>query len=123
MNPNITEQENVLAAKIKEWIQVDTEINTINAGLKDKKKYKKELTDSLVHLMKEKDIEIVKLNDGSIELKKSKIKTPINQNHLKKCLSDFMDDENQVSDIIKLIYKNRDEKVKESIKRTKTEIE
>lgn len=115
------EQDNSLAGKIKEWIQVDSEISGINASLKDKKKYKKELTDTLVQLMKEQDIDVVKLNDGSIELKKNKVKNPINQTHLRKCLSNFVDDDTQVQDMVTCIYKNRDEKVKESIKRIKTD--
>jgi hypothetical protein len=114
------EQPELLSSKIKEWIQLDTEINVVNAGLKDKKKMKKDLTDALMRIMKEQDIEIVKLNDGSIEIKKSKVKTPINQTHLRKCLSNFVEDDTQVQDIVKCIYKNRDEKVKESIKRIKS---
>jgi len=117
------QQDNSLAAKVKEWIQVDSEITTINASLKDKKKQKKDLTDMLVLLMKEQDIEVVKLNDGSIELKKNKVKTPINQTHLKKCLSNFVEDDTQVNNMVTCIYKNRDEKVKESIKRVKTDVE
>jgi predicted translin family RNA/ssDNA-binding protein len=111
------EENNELVGKIKDWIQLDTEINQINNTLKDKKKQKKELTDMLLSIMKSKDIEVVKLNDGSIEIKKNKVKKAINKNHLLQCLSDHMDDVDVVKQIVKNIFDKRDESVKESISR------
>jgi hypothetical protein len=110
-----------LVDKIKEWLQLDEEMNTIMNSLKEKRKEKKALTDLLMDTMKHKEIEVVNLNDGTIELKTNKVKTPLNKKHLVSCLTEYFGDTDEigrVGEIVKHILNNRDEKVKEVIKRT-----
>lgn len=119
-NPEIIDNA-VLVDKIKEWLQLDEELNTIMTNLKEKKKEKKTITDLLMETMKFKDIDLVNLNDGTIELKTNKVKTPLNKKHLIACLTEYFGDTNEttrVDEIVKHILSNRDEKVKEFIKRT-----
>jgi hypothetical protein len=114
---SVTGSNTELVEKIKDWVKLDSEINLLNSELKDKKKMKKTLTDNLVDLMKEQDIEIVKLNDGSIELKRNKVKKSINKNHLLKCLTEHITDLDAVNDVIKTIFDSRAVEIKEYIKR------
>jgi Family of unknown function (DUF5760) len=107
--------------KIKEWLQIDTEINNLINLLKEKRKEKKNLTDILMQAMKQKEIEVVNLNDGSIEIKSNKVKSPLNKKHLLSCLSTYYGENletSKVEELVKHILSNRDEKVKEYIKRT-----
>jgi hypothetical protein len=113
-----------LVDKIKDWLQIDKDINQLMVSLKDKKKEKKDLTDLLMQLMKQKEIEMINLNDGSIELKSNKVKAPLNKKHLFACLNTYFGETEEtatkVDEIMKHILTSRDEKIKEFIKRTKT---
>lgn len=111
-----------LVDKIKDWLQIDKDINNLMISLKEKKKEKKDLTDLLMETMKQKEIEMINLNDGSIELKSNKVKSPLNKKHLMACLNSYFGESEETStkvdEIIKHILNSRDEKIKEFIKRT-----
>ena len=110
--------------KIKDWLQIDKDINNLTVALKEKKNEKKNLTDLLMQIMKQKEIGIINLNDGSIELKSNKVKAPLNKKHLFSCLNTYFGESDETStkvdEIIKHILNSRDEKIKECIKRTTT---
>lgn len=112
-----------LVDKVKEWLQVDAEITALSNSLKEKKKEKKQMTDMLMETMKTNEIEVVNLNDGTIELKKNKVKSPLNKKNLLVCLTEYFGDSSEstrVNELVQHILNNRDEKVKEYIKRTTT---
>jgi CRISPR/Cas system-associated exonuclease Cas4 (RecB family) len=111
-----------LVEKIKQWLLIDAEINEINNSLKEKKRVKKGLTDYLMETMKTKEIEVVNLNDGSIEIKKRKSKKPLNEAQLVTILQQYYGEEDvsveKVTEIVKHILNNRVEQESEVLKRT-----
>ena len=111
------ENDSLMVTKIKEWIQLDTEITSINNSMKDMKKMKKKLSDDLVGLMKADDIEVVKLNDGSIELKKNKVKKALNKKDIITVLNSHIEDNSKVTELVNTIFEQRDYRIKEFIKR------
>jgi len=111
------ENDSLMVTKIKEWIQLDTEITSINNSMKDLKKMKKKLSDDLVGLMKADDIEVVKLNDGSIELKKNKVKKALNKKDIITVLNSHIEDNSKVTELVNTIFEQRDYRIKEFIKR------
>ena len=61
-----------LVNNIKEWIQLDNEIIQLNSEVKKRKTKKKELTDSLVNIMKEEHLDCLNINGGSLVYKANK---------------------------------------------------
>jgi hypothetical protein len=61
-----------LIANIKEWIKIDTDIIKLKTEIKDKTKKKKELTDSLIGIMKKNSIDCFDINGGALMYKQKK---------------------------------------------------
>ena len=66
-----------LVNNIKEWIQIDNEIIRLKKEIKEKTNKKKELSLSLVDVMKTNDIDCFDINGGALVYKKNKVKKPI----------------------------------------------
>ena len=72
------ETKEELVNSIKEWIKLETEINTFQKEIKERKVKMKMLTDLLVTVMKKNELECVDIKGGSLLYKKNKSKKPIN---------------------------------------------
>ena len=113
-----TNTKDELIANIKEWIKMDNEITKLKAEVKDKTNKKKELTESLVTIMKGNTIDCFDINGGSLVYKQNKVKKPINGKTLLAALKSYYKDESQTAEnITKHILDNREEHIKETIKR------
>ena len=104
---------------IKEWIQLDNEIKTLQTEMKSRKERKKNLSDNLVDIMRDNEIDCFNVNDGKLVYSQTKVKGSINKNHLIASISKYLESQEQAEDITKYILDNRDIKIKESIKRKK----
>jgi hypothetical protein len=112
------ETKEELVTNIKEWIKIDGEILKLQNEIKDRKNKKKTLTESLVTVMKKNEIDCFDINGGSLVYKKSKVKKPINAKSLMTTLkSYFSSNPVQAEEITKFVMDNREEQVKETIKR------
>jgi hypothetical protein len=112
------ETKEELVTNIKEWIKIDGEILKLQNEIKDRKNKKKTLTESLVTVMKKNEIDCFDINGGSLVYKKSKVKKPINAKSLMSTLkSYFSSNPMQAEEITKFVMDNREEQVKETIKR------
>ena len=105
---------------VKEWMQVDNEMKTIQKRLRELRQDKKELTDILIDIMRNNDIDEFDVNGGGkIMYKKSTVKSTLSKKHLLASLHEyFKDNPEQGIEVTNFILENREEKVKESIKRT-----
>jgi len=108
-----------LKETIREWIQLDNEIKTLQSEMKARKDKKKNLSDKLVNIMRDNEIDCFNVNDGKLMYSQTKVKGTINKNYLLATISKCLDDQEQAQEITKFILDNRDIKVKESIKRKK----
>ena len=107
-----------LVNNIKEWIKIDTEIAEFKAQIKDRNSKKKTLTENLVTVMKTNKIDCFDINGGALVYKTSKTKKPINGKTLLAALQNYYKEEpNVANDIAKYVMDNREEQVKETIKR------
>jgi prefoldin subunit 5 len=100
---------------VKEWLKYDTEISTFQTEIKTLKTAKKKLSDVLLSVMKEHNLNEFEINNGSIINKKTKVKTPINSKTLITILKDY--DKEKAEEITEFILSNREEKIKETIKK------
>ena len=113
--PNTKEQ---LVNNIKEWIKIDNEITQLKAEIKARNDKKKTLTESLVSVMKTNSIDCFDINGGALVYKKNKIKKPINGKTLLTALQNYYkNDNNLAEEIAKHVMDNREEQIKETIKR------
>ena len=107
-----------LSQTIKAWLQLEKEMTALQKELKQRRKKKAELSDSLLQIMKSKDIECFDLNEGKILHVQSKTKTPLNKAHLNKCLTKYFSNKGQVpvDDIVQFILDERQVVLKDGLK-------
>ena len=111
-----TQQE--LLENVKTWLDIDNQIRTLQKEIRDRRKLKKELTESLVGIMKNQDIDALNVPDGQLIYNKTKTKAPLSKKHLLVSLTQFFkNDQRMVEELSKYIMETRQEKEKENIKR------
>jgi hypothetical protein len=109
-----------LITHIRSWIDIDNEISKLQKQIKDFRNEKKELTESLVDIMKTNEIDCFDINDGKLIYAKSKVKKPINKKTLLSALEGyFKEDIKMATQLSEHILNSREETVKESIRRKK----
>ena len=109
-----------LVENIKKWVSYDYEIKNLQKSMKEIREKKKELTKSLIDVMKNHEIDCFDINDGKLIYSRSKIKKPINKKTLFTSLHTyFKEDEEMAKQLSEFILNSREETVKESIRRKK----
>lgn len=111
------ETKDQLVQHIKEWIGVDEEIKSLQKEIKQRKERQKDLTKELMEVMKSNEIECFDLNDGKLVYTKSKTKQTINKKYLMTTLIKCLEDPKDVEKVTDFILENREEKIRESIRR------
>ena len=112
------ETKEQLVQNIKEWIKIDTEISQLKSEIKEKNNKKKGLTEGLVTTMKNNSIDCFDINGGALDYKKNTNKKPINRKSLLYVLTNFYkNDPKMAEDLTKFVLDNREEQIKETIKR------
>ena len=107
-----------LINNIKEWIKIDNEIAQLKAEIKQRTNKKKSLTENLVTVMKTNSIDCFDITGGALIYKKNKVKKPISGKTLLAALQNYYkDNANLAEEIVKHVMDNREEQVKETIKR------
>lgn len=107
-----------LIINIKEWIKRDTEITKMKTEIKEKTAKQKELTSMLVNVMKNNSIDCFDINGGSLVYKKRKTRKTITGKFLLTQLEEYYKDKPEVAkEITNKVLENREEVVKEEIKR------
>jgi hypothetical protein len=111
-----TKEELVL--NIKEWIKMDNEIAKLKSEIKERTNKKKTITQSLVNVMKLNAIDCFDINDGALIYKKTTVKKPLNSKTLLSALQKYYTSEpSKAEELTKHLLDNREEKIKETIKR------
>jgi hypothetical protein len=109
-----------LVSNIKQWITLDEEIKNLQRQIKEKRNEKKENTETLVRIMRDNEIDCFDLdsNGGKLIYTKQKIKKSLSKKHLMKCLMQYYkEDSQQARQVSNFILNNREEKIKENIRR------
>jgi len=107
-----------LVENIKKWVSYDYEIKNLQKSMKEIREKKKELTKSLIDVMKNHEIDCFDINDGKLLYTKNKVKTPLNKNNLMIALEKYFENESiNVEDVTNFIFDNREIKIKEILKK------
>ena len=112
------ETKDQLVDSIKQWILLDNEINEHKKKIKDLTFNKKTLSSSLLNTMKTNQIECFDIKDGALVYKQNKVKKPINAKTLLNTLKTYYNKTpDKADEITKFILDNREEQIRESLKR------
>ena len=112
------ETKDELITNIKEWIKIDSEIIKLQNEIRDRKNKKKQLSELLMIVMKKNEIECFDINGGSLVYKQNKVKKAINAKTLISTLQTYFASTNiKAEEVTKFILDNREEQIKETIKR------
>ena len=115
-----SETKEQLVKNVKAWIQMDNEIKDFQKQIKERKDKKKEYTETLLHIMKDNEIDCFDINGGQLIYSKTKVKAPLNKNNLMAALLSFYnDDVGQAEKVSTFLMETREEKIRESIRRKK----
>ena len=103
---------------VKSYVELDDQIKQASKDIKTLKDKKKELDCTITDYMKLNSIEQVNITGGKLKVYVSKVKSPINKEHIFDVLSTKLDEKKAV-DITDYIMENRQTEEKEVLKRTK----
>lgn len=116
-NPKISAKDELIL-NIKEWIKIDTEITKMKAEVKEKTNRRKELTQTLVNVMKTNSIDCFDINGGALVYKQKKTRRTISGKFLLTQLEEYYKDQPEIAkEITKKVLDNRVEVLKDEIKR------
>ncbi len=73
------DQKQLLINTIKEWVSINTKEVSLQKQLKELKTSKKQLSDTLIKVMENNEIDRFDINNGKLLYKKNKVKAPINK--------------------------------------------
>lgn len=112
------ETKDDLVMHIRKWIQYDNEIRQLQALAKKRREAKKQITQDLVNVMKDNEIEKFNLRDGKLVYKQTKRNTPLNEKHIIHCLMDvFQNEPKRAQEITEMIMNRRETKMVETVQR------
>ena len=107
-----------LIVYIKEWIKIDNDIINLKTQVKQKNTKKKELTESLVNVMKSNNIDCFDINGGALIYKQKKSKRTISGKFLLSQLEEYYKDQPELAkELTKKVLENRVNVVKDEITR------
>jgi hypothetical protein len=111
-------KDNNLVDIVRKWIDTDNKIKNLNKMNRELRTEKKRLNSEMIHIMKEKNIDIFDLKDGQIRYKKETKKEPLSSSRLLSILAKHPQlGEEQAISLRDYVIENREETVKESIVR------
>ena len=113
-----TNTKEELIGNIREWIKIDNDLNNLKKEIKNKTTQKKMLTDNLVNVMKINSIDCFDINGGALVYSQRKTKKAISGKYLLLQLEKYYKDQPDVAkDLTQHLLDNREENIKEDIKR------
>ena len=92
----MSEQKQVLIHTIKEWISIDAKIANLNKQIKELRTSKKQLSETLMRVMENNEIDRFDINDGKLVYRKNKVKAPINKDYIFKILDEYFQDNPEI---------------------------
>lgn len=113
----MTTKEELLQS-VKEWIKIDNEIKLLNQEVKKRRQQKNALSEGLVDIMKNNEIDCFDLSEGKIMYTSSRIKAPLSKKYLLESLGKYFDEIPNIdsNDVAEFVLENRAVKVKEGIR-------
>ena len=115
-NISIMETKEELVEHIKKWVSIETEIKKLQQDLKSLRLKKKNLSDDLINVMRENEIDCFNINNGKLIHQKNKTRETISKKMLERCLSTYFQEDKQANDLLGHILDSRTIKEKDNIR-------
>lgn len=113
-------QKEILIENVREWIKIDEDVKALQKNARDLRKRKKEITDNLIKIMKQNEIEYLDVKNDTLEYTKNITKKGLSKKLLIESVKKYYSDNETLADsLITHILDSRTETVKETIKRNK----
>ena len=113
----MTTTKEELIGYIRNWVTADTELKRLRMEMKTLNQEKKQMTNKLIEIMKDNDIDTIDMNEGKLQYKKTVVKSPISKKYLLTCLQNcYEEDSHIIEELSNHILDNRQTKTYESIK-------
>lgn len=116
MNNQFFSQEQ-LKITVKEYLELDNQIATLQKAVKERKDKKQKLSQLILSVMKKNDIDQMNMNNDRLVYTVSQCKTPLNKNYLNTVLSSYFNNNEKTTDVIDHILNNRKKVEKVRLKR------
>ena len=105
----MSESKQILINTIKEWVLINSKINEMQKQMKELRNSKKQLSDTLITVMENNDIDRFDVKNGKLLYRKTKVKGTINKEYLLKMLDNYFKEypEIDTNDVGNFILENR----------------
>ena len=112
------ETKDELVYAIRTWVAIDNKMLVLQKELKELRQKKKEMSSSLVDVMKDNEIDVFNIKGGQLCYSQRKSKAAITKKSLLEILSSYYKNQPQkVEEVSKYILDNREEKITEIVRR------
>ena len=105
-----------LVNHIRTWIQFENQIKDLRKQMREKREEKKQLSNELLEVMKENDIDCFDIKNGKLMSSKVKVKETVSKKMLLRVLADYLDEPEEVAKLTDYILESRQVKEKEYIR-------
>lgn len=102
---------------VKEYLDIDNEIATLQKALKERKDKKEKLSKLILGTMKNQDIQQMNINNEKLVYQVTQYKTPLTKPYLNSVLSEFFKSEDKAQNVVEHILGNRTRVEKVKLKR------
>lgn len=106
-----------LIKNIETWIILESEINNLSNSLKQKKNEKKEITNYLITIMKNNNIDEFDVGKNKFIYSQKKTKQPISKKFLLENLERILNNTDEAEKITELLLDARQEKLTDNLKK------
>ena len=106
-----------LVQHIRNWVTIENELKSLRQQVKALNTQKKQISGTLIQVMKDNDIDTIDMNEGKLLYKKTTVKAPISKKHLLESLQNFYKNDTEIVEALSNhILESRQTKTLESIK-------
>lgn len=102
---------------VKEYLDIDNEIATLQKALKERKDKKEKLSKMILGTMKNKDIQQMNVNNEKLVYSVTQYKTPLTKPYLNNVLTNYFNNEDKAQNVLEHILGNRSRVERVKLKR------
>ena len=106
-----------LKGAVKEYLDLDNQIITLQKSKKERKKKKEQLSKVILGTMQNNEIQEMNLKEDKLVYCVSQHQSPMNKDYLNNVLNNYFNNEQKAQDVLTHIYENRQRVEKVRLKR------
>ena len=124
-NGNVEENEfqiykQQLKQDVVEYLEIDDQIAALNKAIKERRKTKKKLSETILDIMKKFEIDNMNTKNGRLVYSVTKTKKPLNKDNIIKGLNQYFNDEEKAVQAATMVLQSRETVEKIKLRRVKS---